>query len=394
MKKYSAIFFVIFLLTLPFSGTGLASQNPAMPSAFARDINKFSLNLVRNSGLLNKRSVLLSPFGIYSNLLSLSNLTTKTNKDQIEATLYADNALHTTKDFAQLRQSFEHYFRQADAIWVQQPGSIQNTNEPMPSAIFYLDFSQSKQLSTELINQWVKKQLPQGKEQALNPEMLAKKPAIIITSLTTLNANWLFPFKHQNTTRQAFHPTAKNTVQAQFMHQEHYFPYYKDKNFSLTVLPYENQQLALAVIIPKNGLSPGDLLTNLKAEIFSLYLSKTHYKNLDLKLLKKTFVGTPIFLSQTLQKLGLSDLFKPASYPQLSRRRSLQLSNVAQINKFSLTENGSGRRDVTVTASDPIQTDPIQMDKAVPFYTNRPFALILYDLRSQVILLAGVVNRP
>lgn len=383
--RFLALALSFSLLSITYAGTSVA------PSAFAKGINTFSLQLLRDSGLSSKGRFLFSPLGIYSNLLSLSSFATKENKQQLESFLYADNPQHTEKDFAQLKQPLSHYFHEYNALWVQQPGKPQEKNDLIPSTVYYLDFKQSKELSAELIDEWAAGKIKHANQVMLSPTSLGDDASMVVTSLTELNSNWLFPFDPNHTDRATFSLQDSQRVSAPFMQQNHYFPFYENRQFSMVMLPYENELLALAVILPKVGIMPKQILEKLKAEEFSLYLSQTHYQNIDLKLIKTSFTCPPISLTKTLKKSNLSQLFQPNSYPSLSENHRLELSELTQMNKLSLTESGTSNHDSLLPAITAVE-DP--QEKSIAFYTNRPFIVVLYSIRSEAILLIGTINQP
>jgi serpin B len=393
MKRARSLYLFFATLALQLCLIGPSYANAPAPSEFANSVNQFSLKLLHNSNLLNQKSFLFSPLAIYSNLLSLSDFATEENKHQIESALYADNPQHTEKDFAQLSQSFAHYFHESNTLWVQQPGNPQRQDKLIQSSIKYLDFNQSKQLSTELINEWIASQTENRCQNVLDWSQLGDDSSLIMTSLTELDANWLFSFDPKSTRQASFYPISTQAFTASYMQQTHYFPFFENKSFSMVLLPYQNELLALAVLLPKPGVAALTVLGELKAEAFNTYLAKTHYKSIDLSLLKTQSSNQPIFVSAALQKGGLLQAFQPNDYPALAPSHPLQLSKIIQLNQLALTESGTRGGYTQEPTLPPVVTDG-KTEKSIPFHTNHPFAVILYDLKTEAILAIGVISGP
>ena len=210
----------------------------------------------------------------------------------------------------------------------------------------------------------------------LKEEMITDDTIIIMLNTLYFKAAWLHKFPSTFTQRENFNNGA---VQVDMMKHSEYFPYYEDDRVQLVELPYNNCDLCMGVILPKepNNDFTSYLRKNAKynADYVEVHLPKfTKRKNIDL---------IPI-----MKKLGVTDLFDSNCRMDEMIDGKAHVSTMVHDAMVVVNEHGTEASAATVL----FYVKESCCDDQPPakiFYANRTFVYYIKHMPTGMLLFVG-----
>ena len=367
----------------------------AQAASFSQRFNDFSLALTAKILKTQPSNIVLFPAGIYSNLATMNSYATNRNRLSALNAMNENSTKTALKELDISMKPFLPELKHANAIWLQQgaPGVRAKPVATLSPTIHFINFKQSRYLACELINHWFDKKADKKPSETLSPSMLLPNTTAVFSSTARFQANWLFAFNDKLTREGVFNAANNKSTKALFMQQKHFFPYYEDAISSLVLLPYQNKEVVLALFMPKIGVTLQTFYAQLTSSRLSDILAKASYQNIDLKLLKPNLDNTSFNPIPALKALGFSSFFEPNQYPALSGKGTIEVNHILQLNELSLNEQGTNSNSGALSGVQQ-EHDLSPAKSKIPFYTDRPFAMLLLDLKSHVILMSAAVFTP
>ncbi|XP_072946433.1 serine protease inhibitor 77Ba-like [Epargyreus clarus] len=215
---------------------------------------------------------------------------------------------------------------------------------------------------------------------------------LFMTDTAYMKADWKYPFNPVYTKPEPFY-TNENVLKGEvnMMHQIGFFnftyiPFIKAHALEL---PF-NERVSMIFLLPSNGLA-SDMFWFMKdirlMTIYSLFKSNgLQLVNFKVPRFKQT--TTIDNIPELLYDMGIKSIF----YPHLANLRSLSeynafISLMVNVDDIEVTEKGvSGNVGPEFLISP--DKDPID------FFLNRPFAYVIADKITDVIIFAGVYTNP
>ncbi|XP_059613652.1 serine protease inhibitor 77Ba [Phlebotomus argentipes] len=221
---------------------------------------------------------------------------------------------------------------------------------------------------------------------------------MILISAIFFRGQWKTPFNVSQTTEESFYDEfGKAQGKVNMMFQRGSFPYtaIAELDAHILELPYGNlNRLSMIILLPRKGTPLNQVvekLANVRLQRVYDELKKAadEYEDDEVEVYLPRFKITADFvLNGVLEKMGLLDLFSPTN-ANLSKITNSQIYLSRLIHKATIEVNEEGTVASAVTAG-------VFANKATPprFYANRPFAYLIVDKTTNVLLFCGQVKNP
>lgn len=289
----------------------------------------------------------------------------------------------------------------ADALWAQQdarflPSYLSLMQSDYGADFHRVDFKTQPEAVREAINRWVEQQTNNRIQNLIGPGVLTPMTRLVLTNAIYFKGTWRNPFEKGATQDGEFHLSAAQTATAPLMHRIGAYHYYDGGAFQELELPYEGDDLAMVVLLPKqtDGLPALEQrFTAAAAQQWIDELAPAHKVILTLP----RFTMTQQFeLSGTLSAMGMPQAFTPAAdFSGMTGKPEFSIS--AAIHKAFIDVNEEGTEAAAATSTVMVATAmlrPAQEPPPIIFRADHPFLFMIRDTKTGGILFMGRVEDP
>uniref|UniRef100_A0A2M3ZEA7 Putative serine proteinase inhibitor n=1 Tax=Anopheles braziliensis TaxID=58242 RepID=A0A2M3ZEA7_9DIPT len=244
------------------------------------------------------------------------------------------------------------------------------------------------------INRWISHNTGGLIEDVVRPDTLRDTLLLLINTIY-FRGNWVEPFPLNATAERPFYATRRPTTgKAIFMKQrERLFHHRRSAELGAQILrlPYQQNQLAMIVVLPEEGQSLDQLLERLTPDVVHRELTELFEEEIDLEL-PKFNIRHAGSLREPLQRLGLTRIFSDqAELPLIARGLSTPLKVSTILQKSCIQVDEQGTQASAATESSLVFTI---LSEPVKFIANRPFLFLILDESKGTWLFAGKVEDP
>jgi serpin B len=256
-----------------------------------------------------------------------------------------------------------------------------------------VDFKGSPEASRKQINDYIAEKTEQRIKDLIPSSAIDPYTRLVLTNAIYFNAAWLHPFTKELTRDEDFTLLDGSKVQAPMMllPGSEQLRYLKGQGFQAAALPYENDDLAMLLLVPDDGnfeafeaALDGDELAGILADMQSTPVV--------VQMPRFTF-ESEFMLADPLMAMGMQDAFNPddADFSGMNGDRELYISEVIHKAFVGVDEAGTEAAAATavimrVESAPP--SDPVVMT------VDRPFIFMIYDAPTSTILFLGKVTNP
>jgi serpin B len=256
-----------------------------------------------------------------------------------------------------------------------------------------VDFGAPDQ-AEKTINAWVQKQTRGKIPELFPPDSLNINTRLVLASAIYFKGDWGHAFEKSQTRSEAFRVNAATTVPVPLMHQTETFGYFEDDRLQVLRMPYQGDNLAMLVLLPKKGEGLADLEKTLTAEKLATWVGQLREQKVEVALPKFKLTGG-FSLEDTLKALGIKNAFAggEADFSSMTDgREPLFISAVVHRAYVDVNEEGTEAAAATGVA---VESLSLPLRQAVPvFRADHPFVFAVSDVRTGVILFLGRVVQP
>ena len=257
------------------------------------------------------------------------------------------------------------------------------------SRINALDFSSPKALAT--INEWVSNST-NGKIPSILGEITSDAMLYIINAVY-FNGIWKNKFDPTKTQEMSFAINSTSKVMANSMLQEINTQYFTNDLFSAVELPYGQANYNMYVLLPNKDKNPSDIISQLTAQNWGVWLSKFFPTPVQIHLPKFKFSYDETRMIPLLSEMGMGIAFsKSADFTRINKKGGLALTEVKHKTCIEVNEKGaeaaaatSVKGGVTSNGFDP---------RPVIFTADHPFVFLIQEKETKAVLFMGVINNP
>jgi len=204
---------------------------------------------------------------------------------------------------------------------------------------------------------------------------------------------WKYRFETKNTIKSPFNLASGSAIQTDFMNQKGTFRYFKNSISSMAELPYGNGGFSMVILLPNDGKTYTDVISNLTSDTWAQWNSQMDSTNLYVKLPKFKFAYEKK-LNQDLTDLGMGIAFDPdhADFTGINSAGQLYISFVLHKSFVDVNEDGTEAAAVTVVGifTTAYPGEPEYQE----FNVNKPFIFAIKENTTNSILFMGLVKKP
>ncbi|MBR9976062.1 MAG: serpin family protein, partial [Bacteroidetes bacterium] len=164
--------------------------------------------------------------------------------------------------------------------------------------------------------------------------------------------------------------------------------YHQDALAEIADLPYGWDRYAMAVLLPRPGVSLGELREALQPTQWASWLEALQETSMDLQLPRFT-LSYETRLVDVLTQLGMGIAFDPnqADFTGINAAGDLHISDVRHKTFVKVDEEGTEAAAVTSVEMGTTSMPPVMR-------VDRPFVFVIHERHTGAILFIGQVTRP
>jgi serpin B len=244
------------------------------------------------------------------------------------------------------------------------------------------------------INGWVDEQTRHKIPELFSSGSMDSSTRLVLTSAIYFKGDWVHPFKKRSSGTATFWLNASDRTQVPLIHQTNTFGYFENDQLQGLQMPYEGNDLALIVFLPRKLDGLADLERTLSAEKLAGWLDQLAERKVDVWL-PKFKLTTTSGLREVLQALGMKKAFNidEADFSGMNGGRE-PLFISAVIHKAFVDVNEEGTEAAAATGAT-VETIAMPRAQAVQvFRADHPFLFAIRDVRTGMILFLGRMVQP
>jgi serpin B len=281
----------------------------------------------------------------------------------------------------------------ANSLWGQTgfpflSSYLQTLNKSFQSEMHSVDFMGDPEAQRTAINQWVADNTGQMIQNLLPDGFITKATRLVLANAIYFNAPWLYSFGQ--TVQQAFHLPGGD-VNVDMMKQEENYEYASGSNYQAVEIPYVGNE-SMVVLLPKAGQFD-QFDSSLTASEVQGIEQQMQPRDVNLSLPKFGY-GQTTDLTQTLQKMGVTDAFDPggADLSGIDGTNDLYVSDVLHKAIIEVTAQGTKAAAVTVIGTKISCVFEGQPPPPIDFTVDHPFIYLIKDNTTGSTLFMGRVS--
>jgi serpin B len=264
-------------------------------------------------------------------------------------------------------------------------GAMQKAAE---AEIVTLDFSDPNAVKT--INGWVR-----DHTRAMIPSILdriSNTTVMIVINAVAFEGKWARQFDPENTKPRAFHRSDGTSVETPMMHREGEYAVAFLPQATIVEMPYEGGRYSMILLLPPQGASPKKLLEGLTTAKLDAWLAEAGSREISLTVPKWTATFERN-LNKDLEALQMKRPFDPdrAEFDGIAEQTE-RLFVERILHKTFVEVSEKGTKAAAVTSGEVGATSVPEPPQEVVF--DRPFAYLIRERNSGVVLFAGWLQRP
>jgi serpin B len=253
-----------------------------------------------------------------------------------------------------------------------------------------VDYIKSPEPSRQTINQWVSDQTENKIKDLLPQGSINELTRLVLTNAIYFNAAWASQFEKEATVDGKFTLLNGNQVSAPLMRQKKYFSYSEGDTYQAVQLPYDGNQLAMIILLPRVDQFK-TFESGLTGREISQIIQSLKGNEVDLTL-PKFKIEAEFGLNNALSQLGMQDAFNPnkADFSGMDGQKDLYITDVVHKAFVSVDEAGT---EATAATGVVVGTTSMPVDVKV-MNIDHPFIFLIHDIQTGTILFIGRVINP
>lgn len=368
-----------------------------LQSFFARSSQTF---LVGGTG----ENRVYSPLNVYLALGMLAQVTGGESREQILALLGSGS-------MEELRQRASDVWNcnyrddgaitsiLSNSLWLDEDLTFNRDTMNTLATDFYASSYRGEMGSKEFnkaLQSWLNQQTGGFLKKQAGNMQLDSETILALASTVNFCAKWDNEFSKNETEPKIFH-TPTGDVETDFMFQRNDQYYYWGEKFAAVKQGFKDGG-TMWFLLPDEGVSPEELLSDSEAAGFLFSSEKSGWKNSKLLFVNKSIpkfdISSQFDLDEGLKNLGVTDIFDPevSDFTPMTADAdmSIVLSNANHAARVMIDEEGCTATAFTVLPGAGAMPPP---DDEVDFVLDRPFIFCITG-NSGLPLFVGIVNCP
>jgi serpin B len=285
----------------------------------------------------------------------------------------------------------------ANALWVKSgfpvsPDFLAFIEQSWGARLEQLDFNK-RAAAAKTINHWVEKQTRDRIKDLISPDHFDAMTRLVLTNAVYFKGSWLSPFEADATRDAEFMTGEGTTVTVKTMHQSAHFGYAENAECQVLEMPYDNSDLGMAFVLPRQREGLAKLEASLSEERLAAWLGAVQTREVVVSLPRFTMTRG-VELAAALKSLGMTDAFdmKKADFTGIATHEPLFIS--AAIHKAFVRVDEQGTEAAAATAIAMAATAAPMGEPPPVFRADHPFLFLIRDRQNGAILFMGRVTDP
>jgi len=287
-------------------------------------------------------------------------------------------------------------FAIANSIWYRDgfpisPEFVDLNRTYFDALVRGLDFGQS--WAADTINHWVDANTNGKITEIINPPIPIETVMYLINAIH-FKGDWTLPFDTGSTKNRVFTRADGSKIERPIMQTDTLLQYFENDLFQAVDLPYGNGDFSMAVLLPRYGYTPDDIIAQMTPEYWAVLVESFSDTGLQLGLPKFRFEYEKS-LNDVLQSMGMAIAFAMggADFGNMVTDMAmlpgnLYISNVKHKSFVQVDEIGTEAAAVTV-----VEIGVTSMEKVLMLAT-RPFVFVIHEHETGSILFMGKIVDP
>ncbi|MBE0644677.1 MAG: serpin family protein [Bacteroidetes bacterium] len=403
MKRIVLLLLPLMLLSCSEESTGPETPTPVRPIssgelALARANTSFGITLFRSvAASTPDANIFLSPLSVSMALgMTVNGAAGETWLGMRQALHFADM---TQSEINQSYRSLLDLLRGIDprvrldianSIWSREgfpleQAFVDSNRYYFDAEIRTLDFSRAD--AADIINAWVS-QMTQGKIPDIVSTPIPDLVMMYLINAVYFKGSWAEQFDAQKTRDDIFMTIDGGRKNIKMMNRSGSMRYHQGELVEIADLPYGWDRYSMAVILPRPGVTLGQVRDALLSEQWAAWQSKLQDTEMDLQLPRFT-LEYEVGLNEMLKSMGMERAFDPdlADFSGINRDRKLYITNVKHKTYVMVNEEGTEAAAATSVEMGTTSMPPVMR-------VDHPFVFVIHERNSGAILFIGQVTNP
>jgi serpin B len=258
-----------------------------------------------------------------------------------------------------------------------------------------VDFHAPEQ-ARRTINGWVEKQTRGRIQDLFPPRSLSINTRLVLASAIYFKGNWAVPFEKSATQPQSFHLNTRDQKRVPMMQRTGEYGYFENEQVQGLRMPYEGEDLAMLVLLPREVEGLAELEKTLTAEKLKAWIGAARAQKVQVTL-PKFRMTSEFMLAHALEGLGMKKAFQPdeADFSGMNHGpEHLFISMVSHKAFVEVNEEGTEAAAATGVVMEALAAPPLLRTPLPVFRADHPFLFVIYDVKTDLILFLGRVANP
>jgi len=281
----------------------------------------------------------------------------------------------------------------ANRLWGQKGiriliAFLEQTRTHYGAGLEQVDFAAATEEARRTINAWVEEKTEEKIRELLKRGHLDAATALVLTNAIYFKGRWASRFEKKATRPASFTLLDRSRLQVDMMHQRADFQYARYPDLDVLELPYEGNDLSMAILLPHRADGLAKVEKALTAANLEVWLSGLAKKKVSVFLPR--FKMTCAFeLEEKLKEMGMADAFSmKADFSGITDAEKLFISKV--IHKAFVDVNEEGTEAAAATAVVMKRGGPL----SIRFRADHPFLFLIRHKKTGCLLFLGRVVNP
>jgi len=289
-----------------------------------------------------------------------------------------------------------HEILVANALWGQQGYAflkpfLDLTRTHYDSGLNEVNFVGATEAARKKINTWVENKTRHKIKELIKPGILDTLTRLVLTNAIYFKGNWASQFQESRTADAPFTLVTGEKIKAPMMSQAGEFRYYEEKDFQALEMPYEGDDMAMTIFLPKKA----DGLAALEETLTTAKLEQclSNLRKVKIMILFPKFTMTSQFsLGDVLKAMGMPDAFSAkADFSGMNGKKDLFISAVLHKAFVEVNEEGTEAAAATAVV---ISLRSVGVQRPLLFKADHPFFFVIRDTQKKSVLFMGRVMNP
>lgn len=395
-----------FVVCLALAAVGWAGPDErADVKTVVRENNQFAADLY---GRLARQpgNLFFSPYSISSALaMTYAGARGKTAEQMAHTLRFELPADQTHAGFRQLNADLRGGANRpfelsvANALWAQKgyefaPPFVQLIRKDYGGALQTVDFKTAPESACDTINRWVATETRDKIKDLIPPGAINPQTRLVLTNAIYFKSAWESEFAESATKPAPFTTGAGSKVQVPMMHAVRRTNYFENDSVQVLALPYQQNQLSLVAVLPKQAGGLAAVERDLSADRLAEWIGKAKQYEVD-TFVPRYKITAEFMLKDVLAPMGMALAFSDkADFSGMTTQEPLQISQVIHKAFVDLNEKGTEAAAATAVTVKTLAMPLPQKLQRVTFRADHPFVFLIRENRTGSILFMGRLETP